>query len=105
VQIFKEYQLDNFQGLPPMFTDSLMDTLVISYFKNGLQQEVLKKYTSLEQLTYGSNESKGALEYRPIKELPKTSEMNINEVIIILGKTLKLMAGTTGEDALLASNK
>ena len=98
VQIFKEYQLDTFQGLPPMIADSLPDTFGNIIFQEWLTARGVKKVTPLEQLTYVSNRGMGALEYRPIKELPKSSEINIDEVIDILEKVLKLKEGTTGED-------
>ncbi len=98
VQIFKEYQSDTFQGLPPMIADSLPDTFGNIIFQEWLTAKGVQKITPLEQLTYVSNRGIGALEYKPIKELPRSSEINIDEVIKILEKVLKLKKDTTGED-------
>lgn len=98
VQIFKEFQLDTFQGLPPMFADSLPDTFGNIIFQEWLTAKGIQKVTPLEQLAYVANRGMGALEYRPIKTLPKASEINIDEVITILEKVLKLKEGTTGEN-------
>ena len=38
----------------------------------------------------------GALEYKPVKELPSTSSINIDEIINILEKVLKLKEDTSG---------
>lgn len=98
VQIFTEYRSDTFQGLPPMIADSLPDTFGNIIFQEWLTVRGIQKITPLEQLTYVSNRGMGALEYRPIKELPESSEINIDEVIEILEKVLKLKEDTTGQD-------
>ena len=98
VQIFKEFQLDTFQGLPPMIADSLPDTFGNIIFQEWLTARGIQKVTPLEQLAYVADRGMGALEYKPIRELPNTSKVNIDEVITILEKVLKLKEGTTGED-------
>ena len=98
VQIFKEFQLDTFQGLPPMIADSLPDTFGNIIFQEWLTARGIQKVTPLEQLAYVADRGMGALEYKPIRELPNTSKVNIDEVIDILEKVLKLKEGTTGED-------
>ncbi|MBU2929102.1 type II toxin-antitoxin system HipA family toxin [Winogradskyella psychrotolerans] len=97
-QIFTEYQQDTFQGLPPMIADSLPDTFGNIIFQEWLTAKGVKKITPLEQLTYVSNRGMGALEYKPIKELPQSSEINIDNIISILEKVLKLKENTTGEN-------
>ena len=97
-QVFKQYQSDTFQGLPPMIADSLPDTFGNIIFQEWLTVRGVQKVTPLEQLTYVSNRGMGALEYKPIKELPQSSEINIDEVIKILEKVLKLKDNTTGEN-------
>ena len=97
-QVFSEYQQDTFQGLPPMIADSLPDTFGNIIFQEWLTVRGIQKVTPLEQLAYVADRGMGALEYKPIKELPKTSTVNIDEVIKILEKVLKLKEDTTGKD-------
>lgn len=97
VQVFKEYQGDTFQGLPPMIADSLPDTFGNIIFQEWLDAKGIQKVTPLEQLAYTANRGMGVLEYRPIKELPKSSAINLNEVIAILEKVLKLKENTKGD--------
>ena len=97
-QVFSEFQLDTFQGLPPMIADSLPDTFGNIIFQEWLTSRSITKVTPLEQLAYVADRGMGALEYKPIKELPNTSKVNIDEVIIILEKVLKLKKDTKGED-------
>lgn len=98
VQVFSEFQLDTFQGLPPMIADSLPDTFGNIIFQEWLTVRGITKVTPLEQLAYVADRGMGALEYKPIKELPNTSKVNIDEVITILEKVLKLKKETKGED-------
>ena len=97
-QVFSEFQLDTFQGLPPMIADSLPDTFGNIIFQEWLTARGVAKVTPLEQLAYVADRGMGALEYKPIKELPNTSKVNIDEVITILEKVLKLKKETKGED-------
>ena len=97
-QVFSEFQLDTFQGLPPMIADSLPDTFGNIIFQEWLTSRSITKVTPLEQLAYVADRGMGALEYKPIKELPNTSKVNIDEVITILEKVLKLKKNTKGED-------
>jgi len=73
VQIFTEYHQDSFQGLPPMIADSLPDTFGNIIFQEWLTARGIQKVTPLEQLAYVANRGIGAIEYRPVKELPNTS--------------------------------
>jgi serine/threonine-protein kinase HipA len=96
-QVFTEYQSDTFQGLPPMLADSLPDAFGNIIFQEWLTARGVKKVTPLEQLAYVANRGMGALEYKPIKELPTASEINIDAVIQILEKVLKLKESSGGE--------
>lgn len=98
VQVFTEFQSDTFQGLPPMIADSLPDTFGNIIFQEWLTARGIQKVTPLEQLTYVADRGMGALEYKPIKELPSASKVNIDQVIKILEKVLRLKKDTTGED-------
>ena len=95
-QVFTEYQQDTFQGLPPMIADSLPDTFGNIIFQEWLTARGIQKVTPLEQLAYVADRSMGALEYKPVKELPNTSSINIDEIITILEKVLKLKEDTSG---------
>jgi len=97
-QVFTEYQQDTFQGLPPMIADSLPDTFGNIIFQEWLTTRGIQKVTPLEQLAYVADRGMGALEYKPIRELPNATNININEVITILEKVLKLKEDTTGKD-------
>lgn len=97
-QVFTEYQQDTFQGLPPMIADSLPDTFGNIIFQEWLTARGIQKITPLEQLAYVADRGMGALEYRPVTELPNTSTVDIDEVISILEKVLKLKEGTTGSE-------
>lgn len=96
VQVFTEYLQDVFQGLPPMIADSLPDTFGNIIFQEWLTARGIQKVTPLEQLAYVADRGMGALEYKPVKELPNTSSINIDEVITILEKVLKLKDHTSG---------
>lgn len=98
VQVFKEYQGDTFQGLPPMIADSLPDAFGNIIFQEWLDARGIQKITPLEQLAYVADRGMGALEYQPIKELPTSSQINLDEVIQVLEKVLKLKEDTTGEN-------
>ena len=98
VQVFKEYQGDTFQGLPPMIADSLPDAFGNIIFQEWLDARGIQKITPLEQLAYVADRGMGALEYQPIKELPMSSQINLDEVIQVLEKVLKLKEDTKGEN-------
>ena len=95
-QVFTEYQQDTFQGLPPMITDSLPDTFGNIISQEWLTARGIQKVTPLEQLAYVADRGMGALEYKPVKELPNTTSINIDETIAILEKVLKLKEDTSG---------
>ena len=95
-QVFTEYQQDTFQGLPPMIADSLPDTFGNIIFQEWLTARGIQKVTPLQQLAYVADRGMGALEYRPVKELPNSSSVNIDEIITILKKVLKIKEDTSG---------
>ena len=95
-QVFTEYQQDTFQGLPPMIADSLPDTFGNIIFQEWLTARGIQKVTPLEQLAYVADRGMGALEYKPVKELPNRTSINIDDVIAILEKVLKLKEDTSG---------
>ncbi len=95
-QVFTEYQQDTFQGLPPMIADSLPDTFGNIIFQEWLKARGIQKVTPLEQLAYVADRGMGALEYKPVKELPNARSINIDEIINILEKVLKLKEDTSG---------
>ncbi|MGB0949684.1 MAG: type II toxin-antitoxin system HipA family toxin [Marinirhabdus sp.] len=94
-QVFTEYQQDTFQGLPPMIADSLPGTFGNIIFQEWLTARGIQKLTPLEQLAYVADRGMGTLEYKPVKELPNTSSINIDNVISILEKVLKLKDDTS----------
>lgn len=97
-QMFTEYKADTFQGLPPMIADLLPDTFGDIIFQECLATRGIQKVTPLEQLAYVADRGMGALEYKPIKKLPKSSSINIDEIVSILEKVLKLKEDTTGKE-------
>ena len=96
VQVFSEYQSDTFQGLPPMISDSLPDTFGNIIFQEWLSAKGIDKVSPLEQLAYVANRGIGAIEYKPIKALPSSSKVNIDTMVSVLEKVLKLKNTTTG---------
>lgn len=95
-QVFTEFQQGTFQGLPPMIADSLPDTFGNIIFQEWLTARGIQKVTPLEQLAYVADRGMGALEYKPVKELPNTTSINIDDIISILEKVLKLKDDTSG---------
>ena len=99
VQVFTQFEGETFKGLPPMIADSLPDM-----FGNIIFQEWFNvkkkgfKITPLEQLTYVADRGMGALEYRPVNELPKTSKIDIEEMVQILERVLQLKDATTSNE-------
>ncbi|WP_310991714.1 type II toxin-antitoxin system HipA family toxin [Aequorivita marina] len=96
VQVFAEYHQDTFQGLPPMIADSLPDTFGNIIFQEWLTARGIQKVTPLEQLAYVADRGMGALEYKPVKELPNTTSINIDDIVSILEKVLNLKDDTSG---------
>lgn len=99
VQVFNKFEGETFRGLPPMIADSLPDMFGNIIFKEWFEakNEEFNKITPLEQLTYVSNRGMGALEYRPTAEIPKSSTINIDEIVDVLNKVLDLKNETAAE--------
>ncbi|GAL65840.1 hypothetical protein JCM19301_3525 [Jejuia pallidilutea] len=79
-----------------MIADSLPDTFGNIIFQEWLTARGIQKVTPLEQLAYVADRGMGALEYKPVKELPNIASINIDEIITILEKVLKLKEDTSG---------
>lgn len=92
LQIFTQFDGNAFRGLPPMITDSLPDMFGNIIFKEWFEAKSMSfdKISPLEQLSYVANRGMGALEYRPVAELPKTSNVNFDEIVEILQKVLRV---------------
>ncbi|WP_298247927.1 type II toxin-antitoxin system HipA family toxin [uncultured Christiangramia sp.] len=89
-QVFTDFSGQTFKGLPPAIADSLPDTFGNIIFKEWFdaRHSERSKFTPLEQLTYVANRGMGALEYQPAKQIPKTSTINISEMVELLRKVL-----------------
>lgn len=98
VQVFTKYQGETFRGLPPMIADSLPDMFGNIIFKEWLEStnRDFQKITPLEQLTYVGNRGMGALEYKPIEEIPDSTTIDIAEIVEVLREVLELKKGTSG---------
>ncbi len=90
VQLFSQFQSNTFKGLPPQFADSLPDKFGSIILNEWIKQEENRSLNALEQLTYISNRGMGALEYKPQKQLPDHSRIQIEQVIQILKNVLGL---------------
>lgn len=99
VQVFSTFEGETFRGLPPMIADSLPDMFGNIIFKEWFEakHKEFKKITPLEQLTYVSNRGMGALEYKPTAKMPKSTTVNIDEIVKVLNKVLDLKNATTAE--------
>ena len=99
VQVFSTFEGETFRGLPPMIADSLPDMFGNIIFKEWFEakHKEFKKITPLEQLTYVSNRGMGALEYKPTAKIPKSTTVNIDEIVKVLNKVLDLKNATTAE--------
>lgn len=98
-QVFTQFEGETFRGLPPMIADSLPDMFGNIIFKEWFEakNKEFKKITPLEQLTYVSNRGMGALEYHPSAEIPKSTTINIDEIVEVLNKVLDLKNETSEE--------
>ncbi|RYJ44257.1 type II toxin-antitoxin system HipA family toxin [Flavobacterium beibuense] len=97
LQIFTQYEGKSFKGLPPMIADSLPDMFGNIIFKEWFESKnmAFDKITPLEQLSYVSNRGMGALEYRPVANIPKSGEINFDEIVSVLQKVLEVKTGIT----------
>ena len=97
VQVFTKFEGETFRALPPMIADSLPDMFGNIIFKEWFEakHKAFKKITPLEQLTYVASRGMGALEYKPSAEIPKTSTIQIDEIVEVLNKVLDLKKETS----------
>lgn len=100
VQVFKKFEGETFRGLPPMIADSLPDMFGNIVFKEWFEakNKNVQKITPLEQLTYVANRGMGALEYQPVVNIPKSTTINIDEIVKVLNKVLDLKNETSGKE-------
>jgi len=98
-QVFTQFEGETFRGLPPMIADSLPDMFGNIIFKEWFEtkNKSTKKISPLEQLTYVSNRGMGAIEYRPSVEIPKSTTINILEIVEVLHKVLDIKKETSEE--------
>ena len=98
-QIFTQFNGNTFRGLPPMIADSLPDMFGNLIFKEWFEAKSMSfdKISPLEQLSYVANRGMGALEYRPIAHIPKTDNVNFDEIVEILQKVLDIKKDTSAE--------
>ncbi len=91
VQLFSQYNSETFRGLPPMIADSLPDVFGNIIFKKWLEaaNKEFNKISVIEQLAYVANRGMGALEYRPRKELPQSSSIDLTEIVAVLKEVLQ----------------
>ncbi|MES2618042.1 MAG: type II toxin-antitoxin system HipA family toxin [Bacteroidota bacterium] len=86
IQVFSQFNNEVFRSMPPMVADSLPDAFGNIIFKTWLEsnKKSLKAITALEQLTYVGNRGMGALEYHPVKTIPKNTSINIEDIVRVL---------------------
>ena len=85
-QVFSRFNDETFRGLPPQIADSLPDMFGNLIFKTWLENSERggKKISVLEQLAYVANRGMGALEYYPHKEISRTTNIDLQEIIDVL---------------------
>ncbi len=100
VQVFTQYEGETFRGLPPMIADSLPDLFGNTIFKEWFESshQGSKKITPLEQLTYVANRGMGALEYKPVQPIPKSTTIDIQEIVSVLEQVLDLKKQRSEKD-------
>jgi serine/threonine-protein kinase HipA len=99
-QIFTQFNGETFRGLPPMIADSLPDIFGNIIFKEWFESKEMSfdKISPLDQLSYVANRGMGALEYRPVAEIPKTANVDFDEIVVILQQVLEIKKDTSGEN-------
>jgi serine/threonine-protein kinase HipA len=92
VQVFSQFNSETFRGLPPMIADSLPDVFGNIIFKKWLESgsKEFNQISVIEQLAYVADRGMGALEYRPSKELPQSSSIDLIEIIAVLKEVLQV---------------
>ena len=90
VQLFSQFNSETFRGVLPMIADSLPDVFGNIIFKKWLEtsHKQFSQISVIEQLAYVADRGMGALEYRPSKEIPKSSSIDLTEIIAVLKKVL-----------------
>src|SRR5574343_17942 len=90
VQLFNQFNSETFRGVPPMIADSLPDVFGNIIFKKWLESsdQQFNQISVIEQLAYVADRGMGALEYRPSKELPQSSSIDLTEIILVLKEVL-----------------
>lgn len=107
VQLFSQFNSETFRGLPPMIADSLPDVFGNIIFQKWLESsdKQFSQISVIEQLAYVADRGMGALEYRPGKELPQSSTIDLTEIIEVLKEVLQtknqLNETTLNHEALL----
>ncbi len=91
VQVFSQFNSETFRGLPPMIADSLPDVFGNIIFKKWMEaaNKEFSQISIIEQLAYVADRGMGALEYRPSKELPQSSSIDLTEIIAVLKEVLQ----------------
>jgi serine/threonine-protein kinase HipA len=91
VQVFSQFNSETFRGLPPMIADSLPDVFGNIIFKKWMESgsKESNQISVIEQLAYVAARGMGALEYRPSKELPQSSSIDLTEIIAVLKEVLQ----------------
>lgn len=90
-QLFSKFKNETFRGLPPMISDSLPDMFGNIIFKKWLEasNKNFSQISALEQLAYVADRGMGALEYRPSKNIPQSSSIDLIEIIDVLKAVLE----------------
>lgn len=98
-QLFNRFNSDTFRGLPPMIADSLPDVFGNIIFKKWLEttSKNFNQISVIEQLAYVANRAMGALEFKPSKIIPESSNFDLNEIIAVLKEVLSNKQGTVGQ--------
>ena len=91
VQVFSQYNSETFRGLPPLIADSLPDVFGNIIFKKWMESgsKEFNQISVIEQLAYVADRGMGALEYRPSKELPQSTSIDLTEIITVLKEVLQ----------------
>lgn len=99
-QLFSQFNNDTFRGLPPMISDSLPDMFGNIIFKKWLEasNKDFGQISVIEQLAYVANRGMGALEFRPSKNIPLTSTIDLTEITEALKQVLSNKQGVTAKD-------
>ena len=99
-QVFTQFHGTTFRGLPPMIADSLPDVFGNIIFKEWFEAKAMSfdAMSPLEQLSYVANRGMGALEYKPVADIPKTTQVNFDEIVAILQQVLEVKTNAIQEN-------